>query len=139
MSGDSLEVTNVNMTVALLPGDFRIYTDQRLPKPDLSVAVLPVGFEAHPNNLGIDVWPNPFSEHTRISFLNPTTNEIELEIFDIQGRIVEHQVLGMQNPGEIELVWKPSLQSGQMLANGIYGFRLKVGDQVETGKLMLQR
>ncbi len=43
MAGDSLEVTDVNMTIALLPGDFRIYTDVRLPKPDLSVTVLPVG------------------------------------------------------------------------------------------------
>lgn len=138
MAGDSLEVTNVNMTIPLTPGDFRIFTDQRLPKPDLSVSTLPVGLEEEAIDISLNVWPNPFPEETRISFFNPSMNEVGLEVFDLQGSLVSKIDLGLQNAGEIEVVWNPRSKNGDFLPNGLYGFRLKVGEQIKSGKLILQ-
>ena len=36
ITGDSIDVSNVNMTIYLNPGEWRIFTDQLLEKPDMT-------------------------------------------------------------------------------------------------------
>ncbi|MBN2071206.1 MAG: T9SS type A sorting domain-containing protein [Candidatus Krumholzibacteriota bacterium] len=78
--------------------------------------------------------PNPFNPVTRISFYLPEKQNIRLEIFDVSGRLVMTLADGPYPRGESAIEWKAS-----GLSSGIYFYRLKAGDYVETKKVVLMR
>jgi hypothetical protein len=139
MAGDSVEVTDVNMTFNLTPGDFRIYTDVRLPKPDLSIALPPVGVAPAANEwaLQVAVYPNPFSQTTSISVTAPKAGELSVEIWDLMGKVVYQQHEGKVAAGNHEINWDGRDLSGQKVAAGTYIFKINAGGQVGNGKLIL--
>ncbi|MFK7847632.1 MAG: T9SS type A sorting domain-containing protein [Rhodothermales bacterium] len=79
-----------------------------------------------------DNYPNPFNPATTISFDVPETMAIQLQIFDIQGRLIETLVNESLAPGRYERQWK-----AQNVASGMYMYRLTAGDFVETRPMVL--
>ena len=59
---------------------------------------------------------------------------MSLQIYDINGRLIETLVDGIINPGNHEIQWNASNYS-----SGIYFAKLSVGSQVQTEKLVLVR
>ena len=107
MAGDSLDVTNTAMNVTLTPGDFRIYTDVRLPKPDLSVTVQPVGMadaQIH-QALAVQVAPNPFQGETSLSFTMAERGAVRMSITDLSGNLVFMTDILKMAAGEQHLQW----------------------------------
>jgi len=78
-------------------------------------------FELHQN------YPNPFNPATIIQFQLKTSGEVLLQVFDIQGRLVETLVNGVKGPGSHQARF-----DGSSLASGTYVYQLKVEDQVIT-------
>lgn len=139
MSGDSLEVTDVNMTMQLGPGDFRIYTDVRLPKPDLSVTVHPVGTpDLEEVQLAVSTFPNPSFGAVNFAFSMEKPGTATLEIRDLKGRVVAQQPTGKLTVGEQQMAWNGQDAQGHRVAAGTYLFRILCGDRVATGKFVLQ-
>jgi hypothetical protein len=126
MAGDSLEVTDVNMTIAMNPGDFRIYTDVRLPKPDLSVTVQPVGLSESATELDLQLvaFPNPFSHETTLAFTLPKASEVRMEIFDVMGNAVRKMETAKRATGEQQVVWDGRNDLGIRVAAGTYFCKL---------------
>ena len=79
-------------------------------------------------------YPNPFNPSTIIKYSIPTEGFITLKIFDILGREVETLVNQNQKPGSYEIKWNTSNQS-----SGIYFYRIRVGEFIETKKMILLR
>lgn len=87
LSGDSLFVTDVNMTIPLDPGDYRVFTDQRLPLPDLDVSGNPVGeAEAVEPDKGLIAYPNPAWSQMTVELDLPKGENAVLKMLDLQGR-----------------------------------------------------
>lgn len=77
-------------------------------------------------------YPNPFNPETRISFFLPKASPLTLEIFDIQGKLVEVLKNGVVSAGEHSINWNANSNPA-----GIYFARLKTGNQSQTVKLVL--
>jgi hypothetical protein len=77
-------------------------------------------------------YPNPFNSFTTISFLLPQSKFVELEIFDILGRKITVLVNGIKSAGKHKVEF-----NGNNLSSGIYFYRLKAGNFIETKKLIL--
>tara|TARA_R110000868_G_scaffold235273_3_gene489036 strand:- start:6503 stop:10099 length:3597 start_codon:yes stop_codon:yes gene_type:complete len=77
-------------------------------------------------------YPNPFNPSTNISFKLPKQAKIKLSIFDMLGRKVSILADEFRSAGVHTLSWDASQQS-----SGIYFYRLEVGKEVFTNKMLL--
>jgi glycosidase len=143
-TGQPLTVNDVNMTINLAPGKFKVFTDQQLALPDMSIpdSVL---FPPNPGgtedrlSLNSRVAPNPFSEHVVIQYYLNEGTQVKAEVFDISGRLVavladEYQASGLQ-----DLFWDGISSSGNKAEAGTYYYRISTAKGVSSGKLVLQK
>ena len=82
-------------------------------------------------------YPNPFNSGTVIRFAVPTSGEVELAVYNLAGQKVVHLVQGLREAGQYVLRWDGRNGAGHELASGVYFYRLRAGDQVDTRKLLL--
>jgi hypothetical protein len=96
-----------------------------------SVVTLPEEFGLVQN------YPNPFNPSTRIGFALPVATHVELEVINILGQrvvtLADHKI----EAGNHEILWNGTNSSGQMVSSGVYFYRLKAGDFIETRKMLL--
>uniref|UniRef100_A0A832MMV4 T9SS type A sorting domain-containing protein n=1 Tax=Eiseniibacteriota bacterium TaxID=2212470 RepID=A0A832MMV4_UNCEI len=83
--------------------------------------------------------PNPFRRSTTLRFAVPSMARVSLQLFDVQGRVVQERDLGLVAPGEQRV----TLQRDG-LANGLYFYRLRTADpltgaarETRTGRMMV--
>jgi glycosidase len=135
-SGLSLEVTDINAPITLLPGEARIYSTIDFPSPAAGiyavssddVAAAPAAFElAAP-------FPNPASVVATVSFSLPSASDVRLEVYDLLGRRVAVLVDGQLPAGGHQ-----SLLDAAGLSSGVYLVRLQAGSEVATTRLTLVR
>ena len=77
-------------------------------------------------------YPNPFNPITNINFTLPFESGITLEVYDMQGRIIEVLVSGDMEPGYHSVIWNADSHS-----SGVYFVKMVAGEYVNTQKLML--
>ena len=92
--------------------------------------VTSTGFELSQN------YPNPFNPSTKISWQSPTSGWQTIKVFDMLGNEIATLVDEYRNAGSYEVEFKSTVGSHQ-LANGVYFYRLQVGENVETKKMVL--
>jgi hypothetical protein len=96
--------------------------------PEAGIAHVQVSFVLLQN------FPNPFNPSTTIRYNILSRSLVTLTVFDLLGREVATLVDGMQDPGEKTVTF-----DGSALASGVYFYRLKAGEFVQTRKLVLVR
>ncbi|OGU60409.1 MAG: hypothetical protein A2523_17065 [Ignavibacteria bacterium RIFOXYD12_FULL_36_8] len=79
-------------------------------------------------------YPNPFNPSTVISWHSPIDNLVTLKVFDILGCEVITLVDKFISAGTHSIEF-----DGTNLPNGIYFYRIKIGNYIETRKLILQK
>ena len=77
-------------------------------------------------------YPNPFNPATTINFSIPVSARVTLKIFDVLGREVKTLVDKEMNPGNYSVHWNAG-----NFASGIYLYRLKADNYMQTRKLVL--
>jgi len=77
-------------------------------------------------------YPNPFNPSTTIQYSIKERTPVQLMLYDILGREVEVLI----NEEQVSGYYKVNFNAGK-LASGIYFYRLKAGDFVETKKMLL--
>ena len=77
-------------------------------------------------------YPTPFNPITNINFALPIESDISLEVFDMQGRVVEVLVSGNMKPGFHSVTWNADSH-----ASGVYFVKMAAGEYISTMKLML--
>ena len=83
-----------------------------------------------------DNYPNPFNPKTKISYIIPSDQLVELKIIDMLGREVNRLVFEQQEQGRYQIEWDGKDQRGNLVASGIYLYQLKAGNYVNTRKLL---
>jgi hypothetical protein len=83
--------------------------------------------------------PNPFNPQTTIRFSVATRGPVEIQIFDVAGRLVRTLVDKSYEPGEHTIQWNGTDDGGRSLASGAYFYRFRAGGQVDSKKLILLR
>ncbi len=107
------------------------------PSTTITVNAGAAGLNAESNSisalsLALSNYPNPFNPTTTISFTVPTSSQVSVVVYNINGREVETLVDGFFNAGVYEVDFDAS-----RLASGIYFYKLTTGDQTETKKMLL--
>lgn len=108
---------------------FVIGTVSATPVPNIPV---PTAFALHPNV------PNPFNPITTISYDVPTTGaDVNISIYDVAGRLVRELVNGHRAAGRWSVQWNGDDDRGQRVASGVYFYRMRAGQFVDTKKMVL--
>ena len=92
---------------------------------------LPAVSRLHPN------YPNPFNPRTTIKFDLNRPGPVDLAVFDVAGRLVKRLVSEPMDTGSHEAVWEGRDTGGRPAAAGVYFFRLKTGDTIDTKRATL--
>ncbi len=83
--------------------------------------------------------PNPFNPSTTISYELESQGQVELQVFDLAGRLVRTLYRGSEAAGMHEKVWMGRDKTGRIVATGVYFYRLHAGDEVETRRMLLTK
>ena len=89
---------------------------------------MPVSYELYQN------YPNPFNPSTTIKFATPKESNVNLSIYNVLGELVSTLVNEQKRPGYYEYKFDAS-----NLASGVYLYRIKAGNFIETKKMVLLR
>lgn len=82
-------------------------------------------------------FPNPFNPETTVEYDLPRSGEVSMEIFNIRGQKVAVLQQGHVSAGHHLVSWNGVDQQGVQVASGIYFYRLRAGDYVETRRMTL--
>jgi hypothetical protein len=97
----------------------------------VNVPVLPVALRQNS--------PNPFNPTTSIGFYLPNSGSVRLEIFDVNGRLVDILADGSMSAGEHSVDWDGRDRTGSNVSSGVYFYRLIAGKEILSRKMVLLR
>lgn len=85
-------------------------------------------------------YPNPFNPTTTLSFELTRSVAVDLEVYDLAGRLVRQLVAGqVRDSGRHILQWDGRNDDGRAMASGVYLYRLQAGEIHETRRMVLVR
>ena len=120
--GDSLEVSDLNQSLALEPGQFQIYTTKKLSKPEITARVA----EQNAIPAAFRVYPNPVSEWLQIE---PIPEKSRLRVIQSSGQVVLEKGL-QENQDQVDL---------SSLSPGLYLLIRQTGDRApESVKVIVE-
>ncbi|NBW94989.1 MAG: T9SS C-terminal target domain-containing protein, partial [Bacteroidetes bacterium] len=79
-------------------------------------------------------FPNPFTDAVRVTWSQPATADVEIEIANVAGQRVMQHTLPMVPAGPQEWTWRP-----QGIAAGTYLMRVTSSGKTDTRSLVLVR
>jgi hypothetical protein len=88
--------------------------------------LFPIDYTLSPN------YPNPFNSSTTIRYTIPIAGPVTLDIYDILGRKVQTLLDINQPAGEYQAVWQ-----ADRVSSGLYFYRLKAGEKVDSKPMIL--
>ena len=102
-----------------------------LPLAALPGLALPKRFELGAN------YPNPFNPSTIIPYQLAALSHVRLEVFNLLGQRIATLVEGERSAGVHTALWDATDGSGQAVGAGVYLYRLTVGRESQTGRMVL--
>ncbi|MGD9489094.1 MAG: LamG-like jellyroll fold domain-containing protein [Calditrichaceae bacterium] len=81
-------------------------------------------------------YPNPFNPRTTIRFYLPQRQNVKITIFDINGKILRKLTDESYQSGWHRIVWDGTNENRQDVSSGIYIYKIKSGDFIESGKMI---
>lgn len=97
------------------------------------------GESAPKPELSISVYPNPFNPETTFRFQLEAPARVDIDIYDIRGRLVRTLLRETLSAGEHSLVWDGRNGVGETLSSGVYLYRVRAGSGVQSGRLLMMK
>ena len=94
-------------------------------------AIIPISYALHQN------YPNPFNPITSLRYDLPKQAQVTLTVYDILGREVTHLVNTTQEAGYRSVQWNATDSFGSPVSAGVYLCQIRVGEFVQTKKMVL--
>jgi 1,4-alpha-glucan branching enzyme len=131
-SRQTLDVSNVNQTITLQPGEYRLYSSVAF--PDHGIA-LSSDDKVTGSNQKVNVFPNPSNQG--FTFTMDTHKQWHLQIINLQGQVVFEQqnALGASNN---MFFWNSNVKSGKGAPAGVYFYQLQSAGETVSGKIMVR-
>ncbi|MCA4900953.1 MAG: T9SS type A sorting domain-containing protein [Bacteroidota bacterium] len=92
------------------------------------------GSDPKPGKQQVNVFPNPFSSSTSISYTLAEPGNVVISVYNLQGVLVSTLVNANQLAGEHVVEF-----SGSDLPSGLYHVRVQSANKIETGKMMVAK
>ncbi|MCF7920076.1 MAG: T9SS type A sorting domain-containing protein [Candidatus Cloacimonetes bacterium] len=82
-------------------------------------------------------YPNPFNPETRIDYNLAEAGDIEISVYDVQGRLINTLFKGYESAGEHTVNWPGIDEAGSTVSSGIYFYKLESRIGTSTRKMIL--
>jgi hypothetical protein len=82
-------------------------------------------------------YPNPFNPRTNVQYSLPRPGDVEVNIFDIGGRLVRSLLRSHQQAGTQSIVWDSRNDVGGVVASGTYFYQVLFDGSSLVKKLVL--
>ncbi|KAA3598430.1 MAG: T9SS C-terminal target domain-containing protein [Calditrichaeota bacterium] len=82
-------------------------------------------------------YPNPFNPSTKIEFAIPQASNVQLQIFNVKGRLVKELANSKMNAGFYNFDWNGTDSNGAKVSSGIYFYKLETEGFIQTKKMIL--
>ena len=126
MDGSSLE----SSTLFEYTGDMSI---ESVIVSDIEGNTIPASSVIVPSTYALEsAYPNPFNPITTLSFSLPESQEVMLQVYNLQGRVIETLINSNMEAGYHTMQWNADNH-----ASGVYFVKMIAGQYVNTQKLML--
>ena len=114
-----------------------VYVNTTFPA-HLDVAMVPslsgVG-EGFPSGDGLTVLANASTGILQYEIANPS--QVSIQLYDLRGALIKTLVREYQAAGQYEINWPRKNEQGQVMASGMYFYRIIAGDAFRSGKVVL--
>jgi hypothetical protein len=85
-------------------------------------------------------YPNPFNPNTTISFQVPEFSNVNLTVYDLQGKTVKEILKNAAyESGQYNVVWDASDNNGNKVSSGMYVYKFSANNFVKLGKMVLMK
>ena len=84
-------------------------------------------------------YPNPFNPTTTISFSIPSEGHVQVNIYDITGRLIANLVDGNLSEGYHDVIWDGNDMFGTNVSAGLYIYSLKAEGVSLNRKMVLMK
>ena len=101
-----------------------LYTADYSSVSDDPKSVVPSGYVLKQN------YPNPFNPDTRIEFTIPASEQVSVNVYNLEGRLVKTLVDQEMRSGQHVVRWDGTNQVGTKVATGMYIYQLKTNSTV---------
>lgn len=85
----------------------------------------------------LNVFPNPMTEKTNLSFELEEKSHVRVEIFDLQGRSVNTLVDQTMPSGAHQFTWDGTMTAGNRVDKGIYIYRVTTYKSTCSGRILV--
>ncbi|MBI4649155.1 MAG: T9SS type A sorting domain-containing protein [Bacteroidia bacterium] len=141
-SGDSLNITGSQtqgqgFTFQYAPGEYHIYTDIKLPLPDLSVDTTDEHIEEIIRNdlRKTVIYPNPSNNSVNINFYNEKKGKVTIKISNLMGQEIRHLAGNILCEGQHTLIWDGTDDKGNLVKNGYYLIKIYSNSKYKSFKV----
>ena len=131
-TGDSLQVNTIDQNFTLQPGEYRIYTTKKLPKPLGGYKYYTSVSNPWADEQDISIYPNPAldGESIQIALQLKTDAPITVDITDISGKVVQRISEGKKEAGYHQF------EVRDLPEKGLFFARIRSGNSVVSKKLL---
>ena len=84
----------------------------------------------------IQNYPNPFNPKTNIRFALPKDSFVKLNVYDVNGKLVDEIVNGYLEPGIHNVEWSGTDMGGIDVSSGVYFYRIEASNYSKTYKMV---
>lgn len=127
-TGEVRNVISPNILTSLEPGEWHVYTSEPVSIPVNAPHL------TRENDFALSIVPNPSRQGNEVFIVYeiPTTEQVHLEVFNLQGQSVLSRALGVQTEGLQQITLNETLSSGT------YFIKITAGQQVGTQLFLVQ-
>ena len=131
---ETLEVEDVNQSITLNPGEYRLYSTKEFPDHELNLSFEQIESQKLFN---VNVYPNPSSSGFFFEFDKKQHHSTaKLEIINIKGQTIFSKQFDA-NTNEA-IYWNGNTSQGKRANPGYYFYIIHSGETSESGKLMVK-
>lgn len=114
-----------------IDGEVEDYEVQILEDTVTEVKPVPASFALY------DPMPNPFNPRTTLSFALPTATRVMLSVYDVSGKLVTTLLDENRVAGVHRVEWDGRNRSGELVASGVYFYRITAGSFTDTKRMVV--
>ncbi|MDO9152697.1 MAG: FlgD immunoglobulin-like domain containing protein [Paludibacter sp.] len=81
-------------------------------------------------------YPNPFTNELTVSYTVKNHADVKLTILSLNGQTVAELVNQSKSAGEYKVKWNGTNAEGASMPNGIYLYRLQIGNEVASARII---
>jgi hypothetical protein len=125
---------DLGMVVRNVHVDYNTLAISDAPAPCNATGIKQLSNNKLNNSVTITNYPNPASDYTIFDYTLTQGSNIKLEIFDLQGNLVDNPVNQFLNMGKYKTLYYTN-----KLSNGVYMYKVTMNNYTDTHKLIITK